>query len=270
VGGLGLAIYRPLSRECLMYFNSVVTIELDKSYLSFPETAEAHLREILDGGGVPWRFVEPAAFTATELPDLPVDWALMSCPRVISESVQRIGLTHIGPKVRAIIKHATFPVFIPAACYKEWNRVAAFFGGSELGLHAVRIAMRIAHHAQAPLTIYTQLSDALERERLREMLRRESFPVNGEAPDRQWVVFESGSLEENLYAVPGDSLAVIGAAGEKSIRRLLFGGRLEIVQSTLPNPLLIIGPNCGAAFETAIGRQRMPQSYSLLPARRSA
>ncbi len=247
LGGIRLGIYRPVSRQGLMYFeNAVVTIELDNSYLVYPETSEAHVREILDSGKVPWQFVEPSAFTNT-LPDIPAKWAFMSCPRVISQAASLIGLTHIGPKVRAIVKHANFPVFIPSPCYQEWHRVAAFFGGSQFGLRAVRLAMRIAEHAKVPLTIYTQLGDGLTREGLSQTLREANFPMDSQSPDRQWVVFESGSLEENLYSVSGDSLVVIGACGDRSIRELLFGGRLEIVQSVLPNPLMIIGPDCRIA-----------------------
>lgn len=245
VGGMALAVYRPLNRQSLMYFeNSVVTIELDHSYLVHGETSETHLRALLDESGVPWHTIEPVQFSASTLPNLPVDWAMMSCPRTISQPSSRIGLTHIGPKVRAIVSHATFPVFIPSSCYKEWKRVTVFFGGSPCGLGVVAAGMRIADLARVPLTILTQLDGRHSREELRAMLRQTSFPVDGKTVDRQWIVFDSGSLEENLYAVAFDSLVVVGATGDRSLRGLLFGGRTETIQSTLPNPLVIVGPEC--------------------------
>ena len=49
------------------------------------------------------------------------------------------------------------------------------------------------------------------------------------------------SLEENLYEVPSDSLVVVGAAGSSAVRDLLFGSTLELIQKTLPNPLVVVG-----------------------------
>jgi nucleotide-binding universal stress UspA family protein len=58
-----------------------------------------------------------------------------------------------------------------------------------------------------------------------------------------WRVFEDGSLEENLYEIPHEALIVIGAFGHGLIRDLVFGSMMERVQSTLPNNLLVVGPN---------------------------
>jgi nucleotide-binding universal stress UspA family protein len=37
---------------------------------------------------------------------------------------------------------------------------------------------------------------------------------------------------------------VVGAYGHGVVRELLFGSKLELIQSVLPNNMLIIGPNC--------------------------
>lgn len=242
---LQLAVYRPVSPHGLMYFDSaVVTIDLDASYTAFPDTSEERLRTLLAEGHLPWRFVKPAGFTASTLPNIPADWQAMCCPRALSEPGGRIGLGHIGPKVQAILKHAHFPVFIPGGCFRPWERVACFFGGSELGLRAVHQAIRIAEQASLPLTIYTQLSRKLNRGKLQAMLRDAGVPGGGDDPECPWVVFDSGSLAENLYVVPSDALVVLGAAREKLVRKILVGGKLALLRSTLPNPLLAIGPRC--------------------------
>jgi nucleotide-binding universal stress UspA family protein len=61
-----------------------------------------------------------------------------------------------------------------------------------------------------------------------------------------WHFFEDGRLEENLYAIPHDSLVVLGAFGHGLIRDLVFGSKMEKIQSTLPNNLLVVGPNYAA------------------------
>lgn len=56
-------------------------------------------------------------------------------------------------------------------------------------------------------------------------------------------MFEKGSFEENLYQVPHDALVVLGAFGHSLIKNILFGSKMEKIQSILPNNLLIAGPN---------------------------
>jgi len=59
----------------------------------------------------------------------------------------------------------------------------------------------------------------------------------------QWWFFDKGKLRENLYEVPHDSLAVVGAYGHGLVKRLVFGSKAELLQTVLPNNLLIVGPN---------------------------
>ena len=55
--------------------------------------------------------------------------------------------------------------------------------------------------------------------------------------------FESDDFLENLYAVPHDALAIMGAYKHGGITDVLFGNTLEKIQYELPNNLLIVGPN---------------------------
>ena len=244
LGDMSLAIYRPAHREALMYFTaSVVTLDLDSSYLAFPDTSLEHLHELFAGTHVTWKEVHPTGFTASTLPNLPTDFSVMTCPRVMSDDTRRIGLGHIGTKVRTLVKNADCPVLIPCLCNRPWNRVAAFFGGSDLGLRAVDTALKVSSRAQVPLTVYTQLDD-MNRDRCATRLRPLGIDTESPDTDRGWVTFTSGAFEQNLYDIPSDALVVVGAAGENVMRELVFGSKLEAIQSTLPNPLLVIGPNC--------------------------
>ena len=132
--GLSPAVWIPTSTRFLMRFETgEVTGELDGSYVRHPETSKAHVEEILADCRVKCSFFQPVESAEPSFPVIPIDWGVMSCPRVMSEQASRIGLGNIGPKVRTIAKHAPFPVFIPALAYKPWNRVSIFFGGSPLG-----------------------------------------------------------------------------------------------------------------------------------------
>ncbi|MFQ5590949.1 MAG: hypothetical protein ACE5HE_07295 [Phycisphaerae bacterium] len=68
-------------------------------------------------------------------------------------------------------------------------------------------------------------------------------------PDVAWRLYDSGELTENLYDVPHNSLVVLGAAGHNIIKELVFGSKLEAIQSTLPNPLVVVGPKCKTPWD---------------------
>ena len=53
-----------------------------------------------------------------------------------------------------------------------------------------------------------------------------------------------GRFKKLLYEVPSDALVVVGAYGHGAIKEILFGSKMETIQSVLPNTMLIIGPNC--------------------------
>jgi len=147
------------------------------------------------------------------------------------------------------VRHAPFPVFIPTPTFKPWNRVTGFFGGSALGAAAVRYGAALAARAGVPFSIHTQLV-GVTREGCEEVLSEAGLMRSISDGQTDWHVYEDGSFVENLYHVPSDSLVVIGAAGQNLVRELMFGSKLEAVQSTLPNPLIVIGPNCHRPWES--------------------
>jgi nucleotide-binding universal stress UspA family protein len=52
-----------------------------------------------------------------------------------------------------------------------------------------------------------------------------------------------------LYEVPHDSLIVLGAYGHGVIKEILLGSKMEHIQSTVTNNLLVTGPNCRISLE---------------------
>ena len=180
---------------------------------------------------------------------LPDEWTMIACPRVICDQTTRIGLGHIGPKVRNLVKHAHFPIFIPSMSFKPWTNVTAFFGGSKLGATSVKAGMAIARLARVPFTIHTQL-DGITKKDCEQSLSEAGMAKVMSASDVDWRFHDVGTLEENLYAVPHDSLVVVGAAGHKLITELVFGSKLEMIQATLPNPMVIVGPDCRTPIDS--------------------
>ncbi len=242
VGRMPLTVFQPTQTQCAMYFDgTVVTLDLDDTYIRHLDTSRQHLEELLNASGLRYEIFEPALFTAGTVPDIPSHWEIMACPRAVSDQISRIGLGHIGPKVRAIVKHSTFPVFIPCACYKPWTSVSVFFGGSDLGVRAIQLAMRIAERSGLPLTIFTQDTGSMLDECRAKLV---GAGLGGFVDSDEWTVFRSGTLEENLYSIPYDSLVIVGAAGHSLMKELVFGSKLELIQSALPNPIVVVGPNC--------------------------
>jgi len=51
-----------------------------------------------------------------------------------------------------------------------------------------------------------------------------------------------------LYDVPHNSLIVLGAYGHGIIKDILLGSKMEKIQSTVTNNLLITGPYCAISL----------------------
>jgi nucleotide-binding universal stress UspA family protein len=252
--GLSLAVYIPETTQFGMDFpGNPLTVRLDASYLAYPSTARSHAQEVLEGFKCRYQFHVPSEEGPGSMPLLPQEWAMMACPRVISDRSSRIGLGHIGPKVRTLVKHAPFPVFIPSMSFTAWTSVRTFFGGSEVGAIAVKEGMAIARLAQVPCTIHTQLQ-GITKEECDESLSAAGVLDAVSGSGTEWRVYTDGTFEENLYDVPHDSLVVVGAAGHRLIGELMFGSKLESVQATLPNPLVVVGPDCRTPWD------RLPDS----------
>ncbi|WP_029895656.1 universal stress protein [Desulfohalovibrio reitneri] len=241
---LTLRVYIPRHRKFLIYFpNEAMQVDLDSSYMASPDTAEERVRELLDESGARYDILDKPGFTASNLPDLPADYDFMACPRVMSEKPATIALGKIGNRVRALLKTATFPILLHASVCKPWKSVAVLFGGSENGIRSVRLGARVARLCGCPLDVFTQADKPRQRDKVEKAIDKAGLRTIFDYEVRRWHVFESGDLEENLYAVPHDSLVTLGAYGHGFIKDNWFGSVMELVQSTMPNAMLVAGPN---------------------------
>ncbi|SLM27381.1 Putatite adenine nucleotide alpha hydrolases, UspA12 [Desulfamplus magnetovallimortis] len=248
-----IAVYIPQHVRFLMYYeNDVVQVDLDQSYLTDPETAKEHAIELALSMDVEPRFITPKNFTASTLPDIPVDFDFMCCPRSISDLSTKISLGHIGPKVRRIINSARFPILMPSALFKEWESIIVFFGGSDNSIKALKLGLRLSQITGVPLDMFTYSGGGgtqKNKEHFVEVLREaglEDIVCGNEdqnAKVREWYFFDGGKFEHNLYRVPHNALAVLGAYGHGVVKDVLFGSTMEMIQTILPNTLLIAGPN---------------------------
>ena len=241
-------VYIPRFIKFLMYFeNDVVQVDLDSSYLTDPDTAETHVLELLDSYGLKPKFLTPKNFTASTLPDIPTNFDFMCCPRSISDLSSKIGLGYIGPRVRRIVTSARFPVLVTGPVYKPWNRLAVFFGGSANALNALKLGVRLTRETGIPLDIFTQAENR-SREDYETFIKDQHLEEEREKLQNRWVFFDKGDLETNLYQVPHDALVILGAYGHGLIRDFVFGSKMEKIQSTIPNNLLIVGPRYTAGI----------------------
>ena len=237
-------VYIPKDIRFLMYFeNDVVQIDLDHSYLTAPETALMHVSEIFRQRNLRPKIFEPKNFTASGLPDLPNDFDVMCCPRSISDLTSKIGLGYIGPRVRRIVKSAKFPVLMVSPVYKEWKSIAVFFGGSVNSVKALKLGLQLSRKSGLPLDVYTQHEKGYEKA-YESAMQDEYLKADIEGLVQKWHVFKDGKFEENLYEVPHDALVVLGAYGHGFIKDIVFGSKMEQIQSVIFNNMLIVGPNC--------------------------
>ncbi len=241
--GASPVIYIPKHTKFLMYFeNDVVQISLDDSYLTAPETALKHATALLEQAELSARFLEPKHYTASTLPDIQTNFDFMACPRTISDLSSKIGLGYIGPRVRRIVNSARFPVLITSPVYKEWKRIAVFFGGSANAINALKLGFRIKRESGFLLDVFTHLGKT-SKESYEKILAEQNLEEEMKRFVNKWHIFENNRFEEHLYDVPHDALVVLGAYGHGLIKNFVFGSKMETIQSTISNNLLIVGPN---------------------------
>lgn len=241
--GTSIAVYIPESTKFLMYFeNDVVQVDLDGSYLSAQSTAGEHAEALAQTAGIEPRFLKPKNYTASTLPDLPVHFDFMCCPRSISDLSSKISLGNIGPKVRRIVHQARFPVLMPCSLFKEWKSVTVFFGGSINSVKSLKLGIALGRKTGLPVDMFTQ-AEGKKKEKLEDVLIERGMYETVKQEVRQWKFYEQGQFEHNLYDVEHNALGVIGAFGHGMIKDVIFGSTMEKVQIVLPNNLLIVGPN---------------------------
>ncbi|MBU0994746.1 MAG: universal stress protein [Proteobacteria bacterium] len=241
--GFSLVIYIPRFKKFLMYFkNDAVQVDLDDSYLVAHKTAEVHAKEITESLGIEPVFIQEDAFTASTLPDIPSDFDFMCCPRSISDMSSKVSLGHIGSPVRRIVRSAKFPILITSPVFKPWKSIAVMFGGSRNSVKALKLGFRMARKTGMPLDIFTQIEKPSTRKEYKAIVTSKNFDKNLSTYLHHWYLFEKHQFEENLYDVPHDALVVLGAYGHGVIKDILFGSKMETIQSTLSNNLLVVGP----------------------------
>ncbi len=240
---IDVSIYIPRHKKFNMYFkNGAVQVTLDRTYLMAPHLAQKRVQEIVKEFDVFASIFEAREFSASVLPDVPTDSSFMTCPKVISEVSAKLKPGHIGPSVRNILLHAEFPVLIPSEVFKPWKSLLVMFGGSDTSLKALFLAREIAKISGFPFYLFTQQ----EEERPKKWYEERIFQTIGEEVLKEverWYFFEHGDMETNLFEVPHDSIVVAGLFAHGIIKELVFGSVLELIQSYLPNNLLLVGPN---------------------------
>lgn len=240
--GSTIDIYIPESLHFLLYFeNNVTQIDLDSSYLNSPKTAKSNAKDLLTQAELPATFFRPKNYTASTLPDIPTNYDFMCCPRSISDLSSKIGLGYIGPRVRNIVQSARFPVLVTSTVFKPWKSITVFYGGSANSNNAMRLGLRICKSTGMPLTIFTQ-AENLKQKDYAKLLKKAKLETELEQINYNWLFFDSGNIEDNLYSVAHDTLIILGAYGHGLIKDLMFGSKMEKIQAIMPNNLLIVGP----------------------------
>ena len=241
-------VYIPKSDKFLIYFpNDAVQVDLDHSYLTSPGTAKGHAEDLFNEMQIKPMFYEPKNFTASTLPDVSTNFDYLCCPRSVSDLSSKIGLGHIGPKVRRIIKHSTFPILITSPVFKPWKSISVFFGGSKNALNALKLGLKIAMSSGLPLNIYTLL-EKHKKPYYHELIKKNGLEEPLSQLSKQWHFYKKSDFDTMLYDVPHNSLIVLGAYGHGIIKDILLGSKMEQIQSTVTNNLLITGPHCSVSI----------------------
>jgi nucleotide-binding universal stress UspA family protein len=238
-----IVIYIPNREKFLMYFeNNIVQVDLDKSYITSQKTAKRNVNELVKEIGIKARFIKPKTYTASELPDIQPNFDFMCCPRSISDLSSKIGLGYIGPRVRHIVNSAQFPVLLSSPAFKEWQSIAVFLGGSVNAVNAFNLGLRISRVSGLPVEVFTQIENGT-RESYEDVIEKNTLEKEMNRRINKWLIFEKGDFEENLYQVPHNALVILGASGHSVLKTIVFGSKMEKIHSSLPNNLLIVGPN---------------------------
>lgn len=240
--GIHLKIYVPEHIQFLMYFSrEVVTIDLDKSFLTSPESAKEHAEELMQREGVTASFLEPKRYTSATLPDIPINFGFMCCPRDVSDFSSKISLAHVSPGVHAIVRNATFPLLVPTPVYKEWHSIMVFFGGSANAVNAFRLGLKLQLLTGLPLQLFTY-AEKKPRSHYEEILDAHDLSSETRSGRVGWVFADKARFRESLYAVPHDALVITGVYGHGLIKELIFGSMMEEMQAILPNNMVVVGP----------------------------
>ncbi|MBT8339291.1 MAG: universal stress protein [Desulfatitalea sp.] len=242
--GVAIEVYVPESKQFVMYFDhDMVQVDLDDSYLTTPDSATTRVRQLAAVYGITPTFFKPKAFTASQLPDISTAFNFMCCPRSISDLSTKIGLGHIGPKVRRIIRSSHFPVLMTSSVFKAWESITVFYGGSANADKALRWGLHLSGITGKPLDLFTY-KEGRQEAYFKDRMQAAGLWDQVQRRMRSWHQADQGVFEEHLFHVPHDALIVVGAYGHSLIKEVLFGSKMEAIQSWMPNIMLLVGPNC--------------------------
>jgi len=242
-----MELYIPEHDGFNMTFGSKeLAIFLDRSYRRDPRSAKSHAEEILADADILAHYFVCHKFKDRDLPEIPTDFSFMTCPDVVSRASGRFGLGHVGPghvgpAVRSIVKHAAFPTLVPGHAFVPFRSISVMFGGSELGLTALKLGLKLSRRSGLPLRVFTHDEGHNTEKRCETTLSRAGL-LDQVRSDSSWEVWRDKRIKANLYRIPRDSIVFIGAAGQSAVKELTFGSMLQRAQAELPQPLLIVGP----------------------------
>lgn len=229
---LSLAVYVPRYRESLMYCDSTVfTLNCERQFSRDSNVSRRHVLETLPSLPVNTWFFQPDGRGAGGLPEIPVTWALLAYPVSLAAQGVLTSWGHLERAVASIAWHTPFPVFFPTPAFLPWQRVVALCVGSQADGESVEVARAVADLAHVPLTVYA------DRHRFEQIVQRLS-PMSAEK-------FDVRHPGRSLYKLPADSLLVVAAKRRVGlVRGLAATTHLARIRAGLPNPMLLVGPNC--------------------------
>jgi nucleotide-binding universal stress UspA family protein len=238
--GAQLYLFRPVEpRFTIQLADELIEVPLDSTYLESPETAKQHADDLVSGAGLRPHWVEPSHRLASTMPVLLAEFEILACSRSFSDPPSRLAPGQLGSHIRRLIKTGRFPVLILSSPTLEWDRLTVFFGGSQHALKALAWARTVATAAGLDYTVFTeQENGTVDRA---EAVLADAGWLEEVRP--RWQIIPAGSFPSSLWQVPRTSLVVAGAFGQGALKARLFGSRVELLQSQLPNPLLLVGPS---------------------------
>ena len=110
-------------------------------------------------------------------------------------------------------------------------------------MNALHLGLRIARKTGMKIRLFTQVEGSRTRDEYEKVIAESGLGDDIAEYVDDWLLFFGGKFEENLYEVPHDSLLLLGAYGHGLIRDILFGSKMETIQSVMPNNLMVAGPN---------------------------
>jgi hypothetical protein len=206
---------------------TVVTIDLADERVCRADAAEIHVERILADCHPLTYFYQPTDFTSGVLPGIPNHCAFYAYPTLLNTRPWPFGFAKTALQIRNIARVARRPVFVPGPAAKRWRQVAGIIDESSESDDVVSLAQAIAFRAHVPLTLFST----------------KDVPA-GPLQDGKPARIAPCRLDKDLYAICSESLVVSRACQYPLIWDFLAGDSVRRIQSHLPNPLVVVGPNC--------------------------